>query len=122
MSPEYGVPFQYRWTNGRFTATIKPMAEALFAVNNEGELISSTYFTIDDDLLSRKFLNELLVHQIIERANHPEHWEWSFTNGDMRIDILNKTEWKVEFFVSKDGPVHITSKNLFVSLNKVTFH
>lgn len=97
------------------------MAEALFTINLSGELISARYYTIDDDLLNRKFLDERLVKLILKRSGNPKKYEQSFDCGDVRIDILGRNDWRVDFFVSRNEPVSISPKNLIES-DRVTFH
>ncbi len=89
------------------------MAEALFSINLKGELISATYYKIDDELLKRNLLDELLIDQILERSKNPERFLWNFDYGDIRVDILSSNSWKIEFFVSRNEPTHSLPKHLF---------
>ena len=98
------------------------MAEALFSMNFKCEIMSAAYYSIDDELLQHNLLDDFLLRHIIERAENPDKWEWSFDTGHLRIDILSKNEWKVEFFVSKSIPVLVSAKNLRMNPDKVSFH
>lgn len=91
-------------------------------MNNDAVVMSAAYYTIDDELLQQNLLDDYLLHHIIERAKNPDKWEWSFETGHLRIDILSRNDWKVEFFVSRNTPVHVSAKNLVVSIDRVTFH
>ena len=98
------------------------MAEALFSISHNGELMSAAYYTIDNELLNKNLLDEQLIDQILERSKHPEHFLWSFNYGDIRVEILSRNSWKVEFFVSRNEPVYLSHKNLKPSSNKISFH
>lgn len=98
------------------------MAEAFFSINNKGEVMSAAYYTIDNELLQHNLLDDFLLHHILERADNPDKWEWSFDTGHLRIDILSRNDWKTEFFVSRNTRVQVSAKNLIVSLDKVSFH
>ena len=80
------------------------MSEALFSINLKGELMSATFYRIDNELLERNLLDEELVKEILQRAKDSDKIDWSFTHKDVRVDILNKNSWKVEFFASRDEP------------------
>ena len=80
------------------------MSEALFAINLKGELMSATFYKIDNELLKRNLLDEDLIEKILQRSNDPEKRDWSFTYRDVQIDILNRNSLKVEFFVSRNEP------------------
>ena len=98
------------------------MAEAFFSINNKGEVMGAAYYTIDDDLLQHNLLDDYLLHHILERADNPDKWEWSFETGHLRIDILSRKKRGVEFFVSRNIPIQVSAKNLMVNIEKVTFH
>ena len=72
--------------------------------------MSASYYTIDDELLKQNLLDELLIDQILERSKYPERFLWSFQYGDIRVDILDRNSWKVEFFVSRMSPFRYCRK------------
>jgi len=80
------------------------MTEALFSINNAGELISARYYTITRDTLNRRIISDELIEEILRRSRNPEGKDWNFSFEDLRVDILEKHEYKVEFFVSRDIP------------------
>jgi ferritin-like protein len=78
------------------------MTEALFSINNAGELISARYYTITKETLARKIITNELIDEILERCNYGQGKHWDFTFEDLRIEILKKYDHKIEFFVSRD--------------------
>ena len=80
------------------------MTEALFSINNAGELISALYYTITRETLNRKIISDELIKEILLRSNDPEGSNWNFNFNELRVDILKKLEYKIEFFVSRDFP------------------
>jgi len=78
------------------------MTEALFAINNDGQLISATYYTITPETLERKLLTEELINEVISRVIEQDCKNWSFIFEDLRVEILKKLKYKIEFFVSRD--------------------
>jgi len=84
--------------------------------------MSASYYTIDDELLKHNLLDDLLIDQILERSKYPERFLWSFEHGELRVDILSRNSWRIEFFVSRNEPLHLSPKNLMVNSDKVTLH
>lgn len=81
------------------------MTEALFSINNAGRLISARYYTITRDTLNRRIISNELIDEILRRSRDPEGKDWKFSFEDLKVDILKKFEYKVEFFVSRDIPI-----------------
>jgi hypothetical protein len=98
------------------------MVEALFSINHKGELMSAAYYTIDDQFLKENVLDEMLITRIMKRSKNPKRFSWTFEHGELRVDILSRNSWRIEFFISRNEPIHLSPKNLLVSSDKVTFH
>jgi hypothetical protein len=81
------------------------MTEALFSINNAGQLISATYYTITRGIMEKKILYEELIDEVIRRVIEQDCKDWFFTFEDLQVEILKKHEYKVEFFVSRDIPI-----------------
>ena len=81
------------------------MTEALFSITPAGELISARYYTITRDTLNRRIISDELIEEILRRSRDPEGKDWKFYFEDLKVDILNKYEYKIEFFVSRDIPI-----------------
>lgn len=80
------------------------MTEALFSINNSGQLISALYYTITRETLERKLISDELIDEVIRRVIEQDCKNWNFTFYDLHVEILKKHEHKVEFFVSRDIP------------------
>lgn len=98
------------------------MVEALFAINLDGEVMSATFFKSGDILHKDDIIDGYLISCILKRANNPKKCEWSFSHGRYRIDILTKTHWKVEFFVSLEKAIQLFPKSFVLHSEKVSFH
>ena len=98
------------------------MVEALFSINLKGELMSATFFKADDILHKDDMVDEYLISRVLKRANNPKKYEWSFSHDKYHIDILNRYDTKVEFFVSLDMAIHLSPKNLVLYSERITFH
>lgn len=80
------------------------MTEALFSINNAGELISSLYYTITWETLNRKVISGELINEILQRCSAGQGEYWDFIFEDLQVEILKKYDHKIEFFVSRDIP------------------
>lgn len=80
------------------------MTEALFSINNDGQLMSAAYYTITPETLERKLFFKELIKEVLRRTNEQDCKEWNFILDDLKIEILRKYKNKVEFFVSRDIP------------------
>ncbi|MCG2811725.1 MAG: hypothetical protein L6428_09740 [Candidatus Aminicenantes bacterium] len=80
------------------------MTEALFQINNDGQLMSSTFYTISQRTLKRKLLSNELIKEIIRRVIELDQKEWSFTFEDLQVEIVKRHDYKIDFFVSRDIP------------------
>lgn len=89
------------------------MTEALFSINNAGELISAAYYTITTETLEREIISDELLLEVLHRANDPNSKDWNFTFDDLQVEIIKKLEYKVEFFVSRDIPIGEGLRHLF---------
>lgn len=78
------------------------MTEALFSINNDGQLMSSTFYTITHETLKRKLLSDELIEEVIRRVIELDQKEWSFTFKDIQFEILKRHDYKIEFFASRD--------------------
>jgi len=81
------------------------MTEALFSITLAGELISARYYTISRDTLNRRIISDELIEEILLRSQDQESIDWHFSFEDLKVDILKKYEYKIEFFVSRDIPI-----------------
>lgn len=88
------------------------MTEALFSINNAGKLISAQYYTITRDTLNRRIISDELIEEILRRSSDLEGRNWNFSFEDLKVNILKKHEYKIEFFVSRDIPVGESSRQL----------
>jgi len=59
------------------------MTEALFQINNDGQLMSSTFYTITQETLKRKLLSDGLIEEVIRRVIKLDQKEWSFSFEDL---------------------------------------
>ena len=90
----------------------KIMTEALFSISNAGELISARYYTITRDTLNQRIISGELIEEILRRSRDPEGRDWKFSFEDLKVDILKKYEYKIEFFVSRDIPIGESGRQL----------
>ena len=44
------------------------MTEALFQINNDGQLMSSTFYTVTQETLKKKLLSDELIEEVIRRV------------------------------------------------------
>lgn len=89
------------------------MTEAFFSTNNAGKLTSALYYTITRETLERKLLSDELIEEVIRRVIQQDCKDLNFIFGDLQVEILNKHEYKVEFFVSRDIPIGEGFRYLF---------
>ena len=89
------------------------MTEALFSITPAGELISARYYTITRDTLNRRIISDELIEEILLRSQDQESRDWHFSFKDLQVDILEKYEHKIEFFVSRDIPIGEGLRYLF---------
>jgi hypothetical protein len=80
------------------------MTEALFQINNDGQLMSSTFYTITQETLKKKLLSDELIEDVIRRVIELDKKEWSFSFEDLQVDIVKRHDYKIEFYVSRDIP------------------
>lgn len=66
--------------------------------------MSSTFYTITQETLKRKLLSDELIEEAIRRVIELDQKEWSFTFGDLQVEIVKRHKHKIEFFVSRDIP------------------
>lgn len=80
------------------------MTEALFSINNDGQLMGTRYYTITPETLKRKLLSDELIDEVIRRVIERDRKDWKFSFEDIQVEILKKHDYKIEFFVSRDIP------------------
>ena len=80
------------------------MTEALFSINYDGQLMSTTYFTITSETMERKLLSDELIVEVLQRASKRKSKAWNFVHENVAVEITKKYKHKIEFFVSRDIP------------------
>lgn len=78
------------------------MTEALFSINDNGLLMSATYYTITSETMERKLLTDELIAEVIQRVIEKNLKNWKFVFNDLQVEILQRHEYRIEFFVSRD--------------------
>jgi len=88
------------------------MTEALFSINNAGQLTSALYYTITAETLECEIISDELLLEVLHRANDPNSKDWNFTFDDLQVEIIKKLEYKIEFFVSRDVSIGESGQQL----------
>jgi len=73
------------------------MTEALFQINNDGQLMSSTFYTVTQETLKKKLLSDELIEEVIRRVIELDKKEWSFSFEDLQVEIVKRHKHKIDF-------------------------